>query len=91
MDDDFMTMAEAAEEMSMSEADVWVFLEGMGISATLAELDRRQVVSRNRVNRALKTMRGELLADTLRRRTPSAEKEPHPRHLSMNGEGKKSG
>jgi len=73
MDDDFMTMGEAAEELKMNERDVWAFLEGMGISTTLAEMGDEKVVSRNRVNRALKTMRGELLADTLRRR-PAGKK-----------------
>lgn len=73
MDEQFITIPQAATEMGMAEADVWTFLEGMGISPTLAEMGDEKVVSRNRVNRALKTMRGELLADTLRRR-PAGKK-----------------
>lgn len=73
MDEQFMTIPQAATEMEMDEADVWTFLAGMGISATLAEMGNEKVVSRNRVNRALKTMRGELLADTLRRRNKGVQ------------------
>lgn len=72
-DDGFMTINEAAVELKMDEADVWMFLDGMGISTTLADLNKGQMVGRNRIHRALKTMRGELLADALRRRAGKAK------------------
>lgn len=71
-DNRFMTVDEAADELQMDTADVWTFLAGMGIDPMLADMDaKRHVISREAVHRALKTMRGELLADSLRRRKAS--------------------